>query len=88
MQTTIARWGNSQAIRLPKTLLKTANIAESDTVDLLPLKNTIIIKKAENTRRQHIPLAERIKGWDGKPYELTQEDKEWLEMKPVGEEVW
>ena len=88
MQTTIAKWGNSQAIRLPKTILQTANIAESDTVELLPLKNSIIIKKAEKARRQHIPLAQRIKDWDGKPYELTQEDNEWLDMKPAGEEVW
>lgn len=88
MQTTVVKWGNSQAVRLPKTLLKTANISESDTVDLLPLKNSIIIKKAEKPQRRHIPLSERIKNWDGQPYELTQEDREWLDMKPAGDEAW
>jgi hypothetical protein len=38
--------------------------------------------------RRHIPLVERLKNWDGQPYELTEEDREWQDMKPVGEEIW
>ena len=87
MQTVIQKWGNSQAIRLPKVILETAQIKENETVQIFAEQDKIIIKKAGNKRR-HIPLAERLKNWDGRPYELTDEDKEWLNMKPVGEEIW
>jgi len=45
------------------------------------------------TPREHIPLAERMAKaledgtWDGKPAEITKEDREWLEMPSVGEEI-
>ena len=86
MQATIVKWGNSQGIRLPKALLKSVNITDNDTVELLAENNRIIIKKSEE-KRQHIPLAQRIKNWDGNPYELAEEDTAWLDMKPVGEEI-
>jgi len=41
----------------------------------------------------HIPLAERMEKaladgtWDGTPPEITEEDREWLDMPSVGEEV-
>ena len=87
MQTTIVRWGNSRGVRLPKVLLETASLADNDTVDVIAENGQIIIKKAE-TKRVRIPLSERLSGWDGKPYELTDEDREWLNMKPVGDEAW
>jgi len=86
-QTSIVRWGNSRAVRLPKALLETAFMAESDLVDITVEGELIIIKKAKS-KRKHIPLAERLKNRDGKPYGLTDEDKEWLNMKPIGGEQW
>jgi len=47
----------------------------------------IVIKKVVKKRR-HIPLSERFKNREGKPYEITGEDKTWIEAEPVGEEVW
>ena len=79
MQATIVKWGNSQGIRLPKTLLKSVNITDSDTVELLAENNRIIIRKSE-VKRQHIPLAQRLRNWDGNPYELTEEDNSWLSL--------
>ena len=87
MQTTIVRWGNSRGVRLPKTLLETASLAENDKVDVIAENGQIIIKKSEK-KRTHIPLSERISGWDGKPYDMSDEDKEWLDMKSVGDEAW
>ena len=87
MQTTIVRWGNSRGVRLPKVLLETANLADNDLVDVVAEGGQIIIKKSKE-RRKHIPLSQRLKDWDGKPYEVMDEDKEWLEMMPVGEEEW
>ena len=87
MQTTIVKWGNSQGIRLPKMLLESVNLTDSDTVDVITENGNIIIRKSDK-KRVRIPLSERLKGWDGQPYELTDEDREWLDMKPTGEEVW
>ena len=87
MQTTIVKWGNSQGIRLPKVLLESANLTDNDTVDLITENGNIVIKKSKS-KREHIPLAERLKDWNDRPYELTEEDTEWLNMEPAGEEVW
>jgi len=46
MQTTIVKWGNSQVIRLPKILLNSVNLTDSDTVDIIVENESIIIKKA------------------------------------------
>jgi len=87
MQTTIVRWGNSRGVRLPKTLLETASLTDNDVVDVIAENGQIIIKKAERERK-HIPLAKRLDSWSGKSYDFLDEDKEWLEMKPAGEEEW
>jgi len=85
MRTTIQKWGNSQAVRLPKAILETASIKENEQVDILAERNQIIIKKSRK-RREHIPLAERLKDWDGQPYELNDEDEVWLDLNQVGDE--
>jgi antitoxin MazE len=81
MEASIQKWGNSNAIRLPKPILKTANIEEYDTVEIIAGDNEIVIRKAE--RRKHITLKKRLQGWDGvyKPDAI-----DWGE--PVGREVW
>jgi len=87
MRTTIQKWGNSKAVRLPKAVLETANIEENEQVLILAERNQITIKKLRK-HREHIPLAERLKNWNGQPYELNDEDKVWLDLEPVGDEVW
>jgi antitoxin MazE len=80
MESSVQKWGNSSAVRLPKPLLKTAGITERDTVQIIAKKNEITIRKVE---KRHIPLAERLRGWDG-VYETEEID--W--GPPVGKEVW
>ena len=87
MNATIQKWGNSQAIRLPKALLEIASLEENEQVQILARQNEIIIKKAEKNIK-HKSLAERLKDWDGTPYELTDEDREWQDMRPAGREIW
>jgi antitoxin MazE len=87
MRTTIQKWGNSQAIRLPKAVLEAASIRENEQVFILAEHNQIVIKKTVK-QREHVPLSERLKDWNGQPYELSAEDNEWLNAKPVGEEIW
>jgi antitoxin MazE len=61
MDTSIQRWGNSSAIRLPKPILKTADIAENETVNITATAGRIVIRKAVP---RHITLAERLEGFD------------------------
>jgi len=86
MRATIQKWGNSQAIRLPKAALETASLKENEKVHILAEHNQIIIKKSRK-HREHIPLAERLKDWKGQPYEPDDKDKAWLDLEPTGGET-
>jgi antitoxin MazE len=87
MYATIKKWGNSQAVRLPKAILEMASMKENEQVNILAEQNQIVIKKTKS-HREHIPLAERLKDWEGQPYKLNAEDSEWINLKPVGKEIW
>lgn len=59
MYATIQKWGDSQGIRIPKSLLEALGIRENDRVEL---KDTISIKKAaaaphKTLNRPHAALA-------------------------------
>lgn len=63
MQSTIQKWGNSQAIRLPKAILETAQLGENEMVQILAEPGAITIKKSPD--RKHRTLKERLAGFDG-----------------------
>lgn len=81
MQTTIVKWGNSQGIRLPKTLLDSVNLTDNDTVDVIAENGNIIIKKSEN-KKPHKTIKERLAGFAG-----VYVAEEWDTGAPVGREV-
>ena len=83
MLTTIQKWGNSQAVRLPKALLETVFLQENDTVEIVAERDLIIIKKATRARRAKKSLEERFENYTG-DYQCTEYD--W--GTPVGKEVW
>ena len=79
MFTTIQKWGNSQAVRLPKGVLEAASLNENDQVELVAEPDCIIIRRA---RKKHLTLAERIAGYQG-----GYQCQEWDIGKPEGNEV-
>lgn len=83
MLTTIQKWGNSQAVRLPKSVLESVSLEENDRVEIIADNDTIIIKKAERKRYAKKSLEERFENYTG-DYQCTEYD--W--GKPVGKEVW
>jgi len=86
METTLqlAAWGGSTALRIPKAFLQQLNVNEKSTVKIkIGDNNDLIITPIY----QHKTLEERFKDWDGKPYKLTEEDDEWLNMESVGAEI-
>ena len=60
MYATIQKWGNSQAIRLPKGILEVADLHENDRVELETEQGRIIIKRIG---RKHKSLEERLAGY-------------------------
>ncbi len=78
MYTSIQKWGNSQAIRLPKAILEMAGLNQNDRVELKVHDGNVVIIPL----KKHRPLADRIAEYQGE-YNC----QEWDTGKPVGEEV-
>lgn len=78
MFTSIQKWGNSQAVRLPKSLLEMAGLQENDKVEIKVQDGNLLIIPV----KKHKKLAERIAEYQ-KDYQCT----EWDTGKPAGKEV-
>ena len=87
IKTKISKWGNSQVVRLPKVILDSLLLRENDAVEISTIDDSIVIKKVGRKRRAKVSLEERFKDWNGE-YVLSDEAKEWLNIKPVGNEAW
>ena len=91
-ETRVTQWGQSLGIRLPKEFTEFVGL-KNKSMAKVELKNGVIQVTPVKEQRYHIPLVERMENaledgtWDGKPAEITQEDKAWLDMPSVGEEV-
>ena len=80
MQAQIKEWGNSQGIRLPKEVLKSAGIALNEVLDVKVSNGVITLVKPF----RHKTLEERASEFDGKL--MLDGEYDWGE--PVGREVW
>jgi len=80
MYTTLQKWGNSQAIRIPKSILEKANLKENDPVELKVEDGNLIIIPLY----KHMTLKERIAAYG----EAEAPSEEWDTGKPKGKEVW
>lgn len=80
MQAQVKEWGNSQGIRLPKELLKSAGIALNEILDVTVSDGAITLKKSF----RHKTLEERAEEFDGKL--MLDGEYDWGEA--VGREVW
>jgi antitoxin MazE len=80
MYTTVQKWGNSQAVRLPKGILEEAALHENDRVEIKTENGCIIISRVN---KKHRTIEERLAGYNG-DYSST----EWDTGNPQGKEVW
>ncbi len=87
MYATIQKWGNSQGLRIPKTLLDALGLRENDRVELTQTDNGIHIKKAVSAHRT---LEERLVTFYGKPIEqIPRFDTHEIDWgKAEGAEEW
>ena len=74
----IQKWGNSQGIRIPKTILDSAHFSTDEELDVTVVEGKIILEPAN----RHKTLKERLKNYDG-DYKCS----EWDTGEPVGREV-
>lgn len=79
MITRIQKWGNSQGIRIPKSVIEAVHWDTDEQLIVTAKDDKIIIERAE--RRKNIK--ELFADFDG---EYTPVDMEW--GNPIGEEVW
>ena len=80
MQALVIVWGNSQGIRIPKEVLKSAGIALNEILDVTVSNGVITLVKPF----RHKTLEERAAEFNGKL--MLDGEYDWGE--PVGREVW
>lgn len=88
MQTlTIGKWGNSTAVRLPKSILVKFNLQEGDTLRLVPTDSPHLVLepvRSKNTKR----VRGRYRLNELMPTDANVEKlDEWDEMPAVGQEI-
>ncbi len=80
MYTTIQKWGNSHAVRLPKGVLEAADLRENDRIEINAENDTIVIRRAN---KRHKKLEERLAGYTG-----DYSPSEWDTGASKGNEAW
>lgn len=83
MQTNIRKWGNSAGAIIPAVALAKAGISLGDTVELNVREGQITLKQAS----PKFTLEELLQASPEGAFEVTEEDREWLNDKPVGKEL-
>lgn len=82
MNTTIKKWGNSLALRIPKSYAKEINLEEGAAVDLKLEENKIIVSPKKKRKKKY-SLKELVS-------QITEENryKEIDFGPPVGKEIF
>ena len=80
MEIRLQKWGNSDGIRIPSSILKELKIKTNDMLKIEKVDNKIVISKPKKAK---ISLEERFKKYNG---ENLAKDFEW--DGPRGREIW
>lgn len=80
METTIKKWGNSLAVRVPRSIAQKLALKAGSTVAMREEKKTIIIQAVPKTHKSLKELIAMIRP------ENIHEQIDW--GKPVGKEIW
>ncbi len=85
MRTEIKKWGNSAALRLPATTLAKAGLEVNSPVEIEVAEGKLVVSAVNIPQYS---LEELLETCPPGKMKLTEEDKQWLESEPVGDEVW
>ena len=80
MEAKLQKWGNSDGIRIPSSILKALNLKTNDMVSLEQVEDKIIISKPKKNK---ISLQDKFNEYHG---ENLTKDFEWDEAR--GKEIW
>ena len=80
MEIKLQKWGNSDAIRIPSSILKSLNLKTNDKVILEKIEDKIVITIP---KKERISLEERFKAYKGENLA-----KEFVWDDPKGREIW
>lgn len=79
MYAEIQKWGNSQGVRIPKSILQMLGWNERESVRMDAADGKLILSRP----RRHKTIEERFAGFSGN---YVKENVDWGE--PEGKEVW
>jgi antitoxin MazE len=82
MLTKVQKWGNSQGVRFPLQLLREANIAVGDDVEVAVLQGRIVVTPSDRIRGRY--RLEDLVARMPENYEAVEEG--W--GAPLGREAW
>ena len=88
----VTQWGTSLGIRLPKEFAELFNLKNKSTVQMEIRNETLLVTPVVKPRRRK-PLSEILAealesgDWDGKPADITKDDRAWLDSPSVGSEI-
>jgi antitoxin component of MazEF toxin-antitoxin module len=85
MRTEIKKWGNSAALRLPAATLAKAGLEVNSPVEIEAAEGKLVVSAVNIPQYS---LDELLKKCPPRKMKLTEEDKQWLESEPVGDEIW
>ena len=80
MELKLQRWGNSDGIRIPSTILKTLNLKTNDSINLEQVEDKIIITKKIPSK---ISLEEKFAQYNS---DNLAKDFNWDNAR--GKEIW
>ena len=80
MNTTIQKWGNSLAVRIPRSVAEDSHLHQGSVVDIVLIGGKIVVKPQ---RQQQYTLAQLLKGVTPRN---RHAEHDWGEQ--VGQEAW
>ncbi len=75
--------GGASIISIPKAILKTLGLTVGSKLDLSLEDNKIILSPV----KEELSLEELLASSPKQSFAVTEEDREWLDDKPVGKEL-
>jgi antitoxin component of MazEF toxin-antitoxin module len=85
-QLTVKKWGNSLGVRIPKNIAETGRLKVDQEVSIEAVDGKIIITPLAQVKEYS--LKELLNNCPPDSLAFDDEDRAWLNDKPVGKEVW
>ena len=78
----IRQSGGANIVSIPKAIVQTLGLHVGSKLDLTIRDNQIVLTPVENEPS----LEELLAGSPRECFQITEEDREWIDAKPVGKE--